>query len=142
MNESGKSSRFVSGGEVPVPHYHVESGTQSFKWKPYGIQLQFDTRADRTQTIHLKVQVEISEINHAHSVRSAPSLKTNRVHSSVTLKSGQTLSLSSLIRRQKGKSLSAPLIITRTPLVGRFFSLKGKLIDRTRLTVFITARIL
>ena len=75
LSESGKSSRFLSGGEVPIPHYHPESGTQTIKWKPYGIQLNFETRADRTQTIHIKVQAEISEVNHSHSGQAAPSLK-------------------------------------------------------------------
>ena len=137
--ESGKKSNFHSGGEVPIPHFHPENGNQSIKWKPYGVQLSFTARADRSNKIHIDAQAEISEVDHAHSARSAPSLKSSRIHSSVTMQSGQSFLLSKLIRRQTGKSYSAPAEIFRVPLAGRLLSFKGRIKEYTRLNIFITA---
>ena len=141
LSESGKKSHFHSGGEVPVPYFNPESGTQSIKWKPYGIQLNFEAKADRNNKIHIDTQANISEVDHSHSARSAPSLKSSRIHSSITMQSGQSLLLSKLIRKQRGKSYSAPLMISRLPLAGPLLSFKGKIKEHTRLSIFITAQI-
>ena len=141
LSESGKKSHFHSGGEVPIPHFNPESGTQSIKWKPYGIQLNFEAKADQNNRIHINTQANISEVDHSHSARSAPSLKSSRIHSSITIRSGQSLLLSKLIRRQRGKSHSAPLMLSRLPLAGPLLSFKGKIKEHTRLSIFITAQI-
>ena len=142
LNESGKKSYFHSGGSAPIPHFNPETGTQGIQWKPYGVQLSFETRADRSNKIHISTQVEISEINHSHSTQSAPALKNNSIHSSVTMRSGQSLLLSKLIRRQKGVSRRAPMEIFRLPLAGSLLSFKGKIKEHTRLHIFITAFLL
>ncbi len=142
LSESGKQSRFRSGGEVPVPHFNPESGAQGIKWKPYGVQLNFTAQADRRGKIHIDTRAEISEVDHSHSARSAPSIKNSHIHTSVTMSSGQSLLLSKLIRRQKGKSHSSPMEIFRLPLVGPFLSFKGKVKEHTRLNIFITANLL
>ena len=142
LSESGKKSHFHSGGEVPIPHFNPESGAQNIRWKPYGIRLNFETRADRKNTIHIRTEAEISEVDHSHSVQSAPSLKSSRIHSSITMKSGQSLLLSKLVRRQKGKSHSAPLALSRLPWAGSILSFKGKIKEHTRLSILITALLL
>ncbi len=142
LGESGKESYFHSGGEVPIPHFNPESGTQGIQWKPYGIRLNFNAKADQTDKINIKVHANISEVDHAHSVRSAPSLKSSNITTSITMKSGQSLLLSKLIRRQKGKSRSAPAEIFRLPLAGPLLSFKGKITEHTRLNIFITAILL
>ena len=142
ISESGKKSHFHSGGEVPIPHFNSENGTQSIRWKPYGVRLNFETSADRKSTIHIHTEAEISEVDHAHSVQSAPSLKSSRIHSSITIKSGQSLVLSKLVRRQKGRSYSAPLALSHLPLAGPLLSFKGKIKEHTRLSILITAFLL
>ena len=139
LMESGKKSQFHSGGEVPIPHFHPERETQSIKWKSYGVQLNFTAKADRNQNIHVDTQASISEVDHTYSARSAPSLKSNHIHSSITMKSGQSFLISKLIRRQTGKAYSAPAEIFRLPLAGRALSFKGKIKEYTRLNIFITA---
>ncbi len=139
LSESGKKSHFHSGGSVPVPHFNPESGAQSVKWKPYGVQLDFLARVDRNNRIHVQTQAEISEVDHSYSAQATPAIKASRITSSVTMQSGQSLLLSRLIRRQSGKSRSAPPTIFRLPLAGKLFSFKGKTEDRTRLHIFITA---
>ena len=139
LTESGKKSHFHSGGEAPIPYYNPETGAQGMRWKPYGIRLNFTTQSDRNNKIHLKTQVEISEVDHAHSARSAPSLKVSRIHSSITMQNGQSLLLSKLIRKRKGKTRSAPMDMFRLPLIGNPLSLKGKIKEQTRLYIFITS---
>ncbi|MYE07784.1 MAG: type II and III secretion system protein, partial [Oligoflexia bacterium] len=139
LMESGKKSHFHSGGEVPIPHFHPERETQGIKWKPYGVQLNFTAKADRNQNIYVDTQANISEVDHTYSSRSAPSLKSSRIHSSITMKSGQSFLLSKLIRRQTGRAYSAPAEIFRLPLAGRALSFKGKIKEYTRLNIFITA---
>ncbi|MDE0119658.1 MAG: hypothetical protein OXM55_06605 [Bdellovibrionales bacterium] len=139
LMESGKKSHFHSGGEVPIPHFHPERETQSIKWKSYGVQLNFTAKADRNHNIYVDTQANISEVDHTYSARSAPSLKSSRIHSSITMKSGQSFLLSKLIRRQTGRAYSAPAEIFRLPLAGRVLSFKGKIKEYTRLNIFITA---
>ena len=139
LSESGKKSRFHSGGSVPIPHFNPESGAQSVKWKPYGIQLNFLAKADQNKKIHIQTQVEISEVDHVYSAHSAPALKSSSITSSVTMQAGQSLLLSKMVRQQNGKSYSAPPALFRLPGAGRILSFKGKVREHTRLSIFITA---
>ena len=139
LTEHGKPANFHSGGEVSIPDFHPETGEGTVKWKPYGIQLNFESKTDWNSNIHIQVQAEISEVDHSQSARTSPSIKNSRINTSLVLKSGETIALTTLVRRQGGKSSSAPLPISRLPLVGRFLSLKGKLKERTHLSIFVTA---
>ena len=137
LGESGKNTYFHSGGEVPIPNFNPESDAQSIKWKPYGIRIKCKATADRNEKIHIQTEVEISEVDHVHSAQGAPALKSNRIHSSITMKNGQTLLLSKLLRKQKGKSYAGPLEITQIPFAGQFLSFKGMIKEHTRLHIFI-----
>ena len=142
LNESGKTGKFLSGGEVPIPHFHPQTGQPSVKWKPYGIRLTFKARADRTGTIGLDLQGEISDVDHSFSSREAPSLKTHRFHSHLSVKEGRTLALTGLVRWQGGKSASAPWPLFKLPGVGRGLAFKGRLKEKTRLSIFATPRLI
>ena len=139
LSESGKKSYFHSGGSVPVPQFNPENGTQSVKWKPYGIELNFLATADRNNKIHIQTRAEISEVDHAYSAHSAPALKSHSITSSLTMQAGQSLLLSQMLRQQKGKSYSAPSALFRLPLAGPVLSFKGRIKQNTRLSIFITA---
>ena len=142
VNQSGKKSHFHYGGEVPVPHFNPETGAQGVKWKPYGINMEFEAHADRNHKVHIETRVNISEIDHVLSGQSAPATKDNRLQTAITMNSGQSLLLSKLLRRQKGKSYSAPFPLSRVPLVGPLLSFKGKIQEKTRLSIFITVQII
>lgn len=139
LTEHGKAASFHSGGEVPIPDFHPETGQMAIKWKPYGIQLNFESKMDWNNNIHIQVQAETSEVDHSQSASTSPSIKNNKINTSLVLKTGQTIALTTLVRRQGGKSFSAPLPVSRLPLAGEFLSLKGKLRERTHLSIFITA---
>lgn len=142
VNQSGKKSHFHYGGEVPIPNFNPETGAQGVKWKPYGINMQFEAQADRNHKVHIKTRINISEIDHVLSGQSAPATKNNRLQTAITLQSGQSLLLSKLLRQQKGKSYSSPFPLSYIPLVGPLLSLKGKIKEKTRLSIFITVQIL
>ena len=139
LTESGKKARFHSGGDVPIPYFNPETGAQSIKWKPYGIQLNFKATSDRRKKIRMETQMEISEVDHSYSAQSAPSIKAGRISSSLTMRAGQSLLLSKLIRHQSGKNRSAPVELFRLPLAGPLLSFKGTTKEQTRLSVFVTA---
>ena len=139
LSESGQKSHFHSGGSVPIPTFNPESLAQSVKWKPYGLQLNFLAKAGRNKKIHIQTKAEISEVDHLYSAHSAPALKVSRITSSVTMQAGQSLLLSKMVRRQSGKSYSAPPPLFRLPVAGRALSFKGKVKGQTRLSIFITA---
>ena len=141
LTESGKTSHFLSGGEVPVPQYHHETGAESIKWKPYGIQLNITARSDRKQRIKLNTLVEMSDLDHSHSSQARASIKTNKIRSHVTLQSGQTLVLTTVLRKLGGKSFSAPFIFSRIPFAGKALSFKGNTHGKSRLNIFVTAHI-
>lgn len=141
LSQSGKKSSFHSGGDVPIPHFNPKTGTQHIKWKPYGIQINFKATADRNNKIHIDTQVNISEVDHSYSANNAPSIKKNRISSSITMNNGQSLLLSKLIRKQSGKNYSAPSMFSHLPLIGKLFSFKGKIKENTRLNIFITAKV-
>ena len=139
--ESGKTSNLHSGGEVAIPQYHPETGVESLHWKPYGIQIKIATKSDRKKQIKLNTQVEMSDLDHSHSSQARASIKTNKIQSHVTLQSGQTLALSTVLRTLKGKSFSAPLIFSKIPLAGKAFSFRGKTNGKSQLNIFVTAQI-
>ena len=140
LNEHNQTARLHSGGKVAIPHYHPTTGAESIQWKPYGIQLSFKTQTGRKQNIHIQAQMNISEVDHTYSTRQAPSLKSSSLSSSFTLQSGQSLALSTLIRHQVGESWLAPWLIFRLPFAGKFLSSVGKIKEKTRLNIIISAR--
>ena len=141
LTESGKNLSFHAGGEVPIPDFHPETGQGNIKWKPYGIQLNFKPKLDWKKNIHIQTKAEISEVDHSYSVNDSPALKNSSINTSLTLKNGQTLALSTLVRKQGGKSFSAPWPLMRLPIAGSFISQKGKIAGWTRLSIFVTAQI-
>jgi len=140
LSEKGQSVRFHAGGEVPIPHHDPKTGIQTIKWKPYGIQLTFQTKIYHAHRIHISTQMNISEIDHSLSAHLAPSLKKNSLNSSISLKEGQTLNLSTLIRRKGGESHLAHRLISALPLIGSWLSSNGRLKEYTKLNIFITAQ--
>lgn len=142
LNQSGKTAKFLSGGEVPIPHFHPQTGQPALKWKPYGIRLKLKSLADRTGTIHTDLQAEISDVDHSFSSRQAPSLKTHRFHSRLSVKDGETLALTGLVRWQGGKGSSAPWPLFNLPGAGKWLAFKGKLKEQTRLNIFVTPRLI
>ncbi len=140
LNEHNQTARLHSGGKVAIPHYHPTTGAESIQWKPYGVQLSFKTQVGRKQNIHIQSQINISDVDHTYSTRQAPSLKSSSLSSSFTLRNGQSLVLSTLVRHQTGENWLAPWLIFRLPIVSKFLSSTGRIKERTRLNIIISAR--
>jgi len=121
LTEHGRSASFHSGGEVPIPDFHPETGQATIRWKPYGIQLNFESKTDWNNNIHIQVQAETSEVDHSQSANTSPSIKNNKINTSLVLKTGHTIALTTLVRRQGGKSFSAPLPVSHATIGWGFF---------------------
>ncbi len=140
LNEHNQKAHFHSGGEVPIPSYHPKTGATGIKWKSYGVRLTFTTKVGRQKNIHIKTSINISDVNHIQSAHSAPKIQSHSFNSSITMQSGQTLALSTLIRKQGGNNKQAPWLINKLPLVNNFLSHSGNIKAQTKLNIFITAK--
>jgi type IV pilus assembly protein PilQ len=149
---NNKRATINIGEEFPIPSYRYndEQGTfevSDFEYKNIGINLNVTPQINSAGFINLDIQPEISSRSGQVEFGGAsgaviPIITTRKTNSSVTIKSGYTLAIGGLIEERGENRDSKVPVLGSIPGVGRFFSSKGKQVDKRNLIVFITAKIL
>jgi pilus assembly protein CpaC len=145
---SGKSAKFLSGGEFPIPI--VQGGTSnstaiSIEFKPYGVKVDFLPIVNADGTIHLTVTPEVSTLDYANAVTiqgfTIPALATRRSETEVELRDGQTFILSGLLNHTTTDALSKIPGISDIPILGQLFRTKSLNHGVSELIILCTARV-
>lgn len=102
---TGEEARFLAGGEFPVPVARHDSEV-TVMFKEFGIGLTFLPLVLDSGTIHLQVDINVSELSHDNSLQIPifgsesffiPSLTKRSVSTTVELGSGETIGIAGLI---------------------------------------------
>jgi pilus assembly protein CpaC len=134
--KSGGEAEFLAGGEIPIPIRGRV--TREVIWKKYGISLKIKPIADFQGRIDLTVNTEISSIDASTAVDGIPGIKTNKMDSSFTLLSEQTLAVSGLVKTQSGTSKSGLVGLSDIPILGSLFSSRNFLEQKSEMVIFVT----
>lgn len=137
---SGGSARFVAGGEIPVPVVNGV-GSTDVEYREYGVILDVKPVADASGAIAARIETELSQIDATQRVAGIPGLLKRRSVSDVNLRAGETLVIAGLASRLRSLDDNGVPGLTRVPVAGRLFGVRGRRQEDTELVIFLTPRI-
>jgi pilus assembly protein CpaC len=138
--KSGGSSKFLAGGEVPIPLVG-SFGETSVQFKPYGVKLEVEPEVSNSGVIHLKAFTELSAIDKSVSVDGIPGFITRRTETEVNLRADETLVISGLFDGSSNRTLDKVPGIADIPVLGELFKSRDFQHNRTELVMFLTPHI-
>jgi pilus assembly protein CpaC len=136
---SGDMARFVSGGEIPIP-VTDGLGATDVQYKEYGVILQVTPRVGRDGTITAGVDIELSQVDGSVRVGDYPGFLKRQTSTAINAQEGQTIAVSGLLMRERGRDRAAVPGLGRLPVAGALFRSKRTLQRETELLVLITPR--
>lgn len=141
---TGQEADFLVGGEFPVP-VAGESGETNIEFKKFGIMLRFTPTVVGRETITLKVEPEVSNVDYALSVFSGgvavPGLKTRRGSTTLQLKDGQTFVMAGLLKEETRTVVNKIPLLGDIPILGALFTSKEFQKQETELVIVVTPRL-
>ena len=139
---SGQTASFLAGGEFPIPVAQDTTGAITIEFKPYGVSLDFTPTVLANNRISLKVRPEVSEIDPTNSVMTGaikiPALTVRRVETTVELSSGQSFAIGGLLQSKSSDVLSQLPGLGGLPVLGKLFSSKDYLNNKSEVVVIVT----
>lgn len=139
---SGQTASFLAGGEFPIPVAQDTTGGITIEFKPYGVSLDFTPTVLANNRISLKVRPEVSEIDPANSVTTGsikvPALTVRRVDTTVELGSGQSFAIGGLLQSRTSDVLAQLPGLGNLPVLGKLFSSKNYLNNKSEVVVIVT----
>nr|WP_258187763.1 type II and III secretion system protein family protein [Trinickia symbiotica] len=140
---SGQTASFLAGGELPIPV--PQTGTTStitIEYKPYGVSLDFTPTVLADNRISLKVKPEVSEIDPTNSITLnsivVPALTVRRMETTVELSSGQSFAIGGLLQSRTSDVLAELPGLARLPVLGKLFSSKNYLNNKSEVVIIVT----
>lgn len=138
---SGRTARFLAGGQVPVP-VPQSFGVTTIEYKPYGVSLAFTPTLLPGNRIALDVHPEVSEIDAANGVVinsiSVPAFTTRSAETTVEMASGQTVAIAGLFMRNVSTQLDRYPFLGDIPILGALFRSRVYQRGDTELVILIT----
>ncbi|MEN9873566.1 MAG: hypothetical protein RL186_463 [Pseudomonadota bacterium] len=154
---SGKSAKFLAGGEVPVP-VATEDNKITIQFKPFGVGLNFTPTVIGPDRISLTVSTEVSEVSTANSYRqpdfivrdaagtiinvirglAIPGFSTRRAETTLELPSGRSMVMAGLIQQTTRQSIEGVPGLLTLPVLGNLFRSRDFQSNDTELVIIIT----
>ncbi len=125
-----------AGGIVPIT---------SFQYQDVGIRIDLEPRVHHNQEVTLKVKVEVSNLGGSiagSGGQEQPIIGTRTIDSTIRLKDGETNFMAGLIRTDETASESGIPGLSDIPILGRLFSNKNTINQRTDVILTLTPHII
>jgi pilus assembly protein CpaC len=139
--KSGGKSKFVAGGEIPIP-VSAGTGQTHVVYKQYGVVIEFNPVSDAQGNIESKIDVEVSEPDPRNSNQGFVAFTTNRTTTQVAMKHNTPLVISGLLRQQGFKSLDGVPGLSGMPVLGGLFRSREFRQEESELLVIVTPRLI
>lgn len=131
---SGSQATSNFGGQFPI------TTDRTIEWKNYGITLKLTPVVEAGGgSISTKLFAESSELG--KPVKGYPSLVRATTSADLTVKEGETIVISGLIRDYEAVERQKIPLVGDLPLVGNIFTRRHKVTERKKILLFITPRI-
>ena len=141
---SGRTASFFSGGEYPLPTGY-EDGVIIFRYKKYGVLLDFVPTVIDAGRISLTVRPEVSEPSLNDSVRivgvDIPVINVRRAETTVEVGDGESIVIAGLFRNASNTVESGVPGLKDVPGLGLLFGRTSIRSDELELIVVVTARL-
>jgi pilus assembly protein CpaC len=120
----GSPAQFLVGGEVP---YVVSSslGNVNVQFKEYGVRLNLTPTILPDGAVETKITPEVSDLDFQNGITAGginlPSFKTSRITTDVVTKSGESIVMAGLLRRQETRNVDKIPGLGDLPILGKLF---------------------
>ncbi len=140
---SGKSAKFLAGGEFPIP-LPQSLGQIAVEYRKFGIQLAF-TPTVIGKNIQLKLAMTVSDINQSLGVKLAsttvPGLTERHSQTTVRLRDKQSFVIAGLLSDRVRSNVDKVPWLGDIPVLGTLFRSSSYQREETELLVVVTARL-
>ncbi|BDG08492.1 type II and III secretion system protein family protein [Anaeromyxobacter paludicola] len=141
---TGQEAQFLAGGELPIPLAST-FGQVAVEWKKFGIVLNFTPTVIASNTIHLKLKAEVSDIDNSLAVSvggtTIPGLTSRQSETTVRLGDGQSFAIAGLLSDRVRSTIDRVPVLGQIPILGALFRSTQFRRDETELLVLVTARL-
>jgi Flp pilus assembly secretin CpaC len=120
----GAEAKFLVGGEVP---YVVSTGlgAVTVQFKEYGVRLNVTPTILPDGGVESKITPEVSDLDFQNGVTAGgiilPAFKTSRITTDVVTKSGESIVMAGLLRRQETRNVDKIPGLGDLPILGKLF---------------------
>lgn len=137
---SGGTARFVAGGEIPIPVVN-SVGATDVEFREYGVILEIRPQVDAAGGVSMRVETELSQVDNAQRVAGIPGLLKRRSATDINLQAGETMVIAGLVQSQRSTDDAGLPGLSRVPVAGRLFGVRGKRSEESEVVIFLTPRI-
>ncbi|NIC07548.1 type II and III secretion system protein family protein [Billgrantia bachuensis] len=148
---TGQQARFLAGGEFPIPVPQGD-GQVAIEHKEFGVGLSFLPVVLDSGSINLQVDVSVSDLVPANSLRIGvgdqvasqffvPALVKRSASSSLELASGQTIAIAGMLNESLRENVSKLPGLGELPVLGALFRSQEYIKEQTELVIFVTPRL-
>jgi pilus assembly protein CpaC len=120
----GSAAQFLVGGEVPYIS-STQLGSVNVQFKEYGVRLNLTPTILPDGTVETKITPEVSDLDFQNGITaggiSLPSFKTSRITTDVVTKSGESIVMAGLLRRQETRNVDKIPGLGDLPILGKLF---------------------
>ncbi|MFH1312006.1 MAG: pilus assembly protein N-terminal domain-containing protein [Candidatus Eisenbacteria bacterium] len=142
---SGADASFLAGGEIPVPIISGTSNQVTIAYKEYGIKLNFTPTVLDSELVNIKVKTEVSTLDYENGVVlsgfAIPALISNKAHTTVEMRDGETFIIGGMILNEVARGVSRIPILGHIPVLGYLFSSHRYQNKETELMILISPHI-
>lgn len=140
---SGKTARFLAGGEFAVPTSVGLGGigAASTTFRGFGTELQFTPTVMDKDLVRLEVSPSFSSLNSDATVGGIPGLNRRSVDTTVDLREGQWLAIAGLIQDEQGGQRSRVPYLGDLPFLGGLFSAQDTSRFETELIILVSPQL-
>jgi pilus assembly protein CpaC len=124
LSMPGMQANFLVGGEIP---YVVSAGLGqvNVQFHEYGVRLNVTPTIMPDGSVESKITPEVSDLDFADGAVangiSLPAFKTSRITTDVVTKSGESIVMAGLLRRQESRTVNKIPGLGDLPILGRLF---------------------
>jgi general secretion pathway protein D len=107
-----------------------------------GITLKIKPRVNAGGLVLMKIEQEANQaVPTTTSALNSPTIQQRKIHSSIAVKTGETIVLGGLIREDSSNGITGIPYLTDIPVLGSLFGTTNKNKNKTELVILITPRI-
>lgn len=146
---NNQKASFLSGGQVPI--VISERDRVNIQWKEFGVRLTATAKIEGTNTIQMKLQPEVSDVDPANSAVVAnsqggsfivPAFKTRKVDSTLRVQNKDSIVIAGLLSNTKTEVIEKFPLLGDIPGLGWLFKSATIKENRTELVFIVTPTII
>ena len=141
---SGQEATFLAGGEFPIPIPQA-LGVISVEYKKFGVQLHFTPFVLADDTIQLKLQAIVSDIDFSVGLRLAnatvPGLLQRESSTTIRLRDGQSFAIAGLLSDKMVSTVDKIPVLGDLPIIGALFRSTSFRREESELLVVVTPHV-